>query len=73
MINYYKELELNQSLSVDELKKELITIQRKWMKRASNAPELEKRSYAEKMVKLVEEAQKILTNKDKKNKEKIFI
>lgn len=65
MVNYYKVLGLDDSLNCEELSKELKQLQRKWIGR-TNAPDLDRRQEAEKKVATIEEAQKILVDKDKR-------
>lgn len=65
MINYYSELNLDMSLSDDELEKEIKVLQKKWMNR-SNSANQDKRHEAEKKIQLLSEAKEILTNYEKK-------
>ena len=68
MVNYYAELGLDRSLSIEELEKELKTLKRKWTTRASSASSTDKRQEAERMVALIREASATLLNKDSKAK-----
>jgi curved DNA-binding protein CbpA len=68
MVNYYAELGLDRSLSIEELEKELKSLKRKWTTRASSASSTDKRQEAERMVALVREASTTLLNKDSKAK-----
>ena len=61
LINYYDELEIDQSLSCEEIDQTLKQLRRKWRSRM-NAAALEDRQRAERMSALIEEAAPILTN-----------
>lgn len=67
MINYYQELNINENLQGEELKKELKNLQRKWIGR-TNAPDLNRRQDAKRKVQTIVEAEKILLD-DIKRKE----
>lgn len=68
MVNYYVELNLDRSLDIPQLEKELKALKRKWTTRASSASSTEKRQEAERMVALIREASATLLNKDNKAK-----
>lgn len=68
MVNYYAELGLDRSLSIEDLEKELKALKRKWTTRASSASSTAKRQEAERMVALVKEASATLLNKDSRAK-----
>ncbi|MGN0975754.1 MAG: tetratricopeptide repeat protein [Gemmiger sp.] len=62
MINYYVELGLDPSMDEAALEKALRDMKKKWTAR-TNAPDLEKRQKAERMIALLNEASRILCNK----------
>ncbi len=68
MVNYYVELQLDRSMSIAELEKQLKQLKRTWTSRASNASSTEKRQEAERKVELIREASATLLNKDNKAK-----
>lgn len=68
MTNYYVELGLERSASIEELEQQLKALKKKWTARASSAANMEKRQQAERMVDLVREASETLLIKDKKAK-----
>lgn len=63
MINYYVELGLDPSMDEAALEKALRTLKKKWTTR-TNAADLEKRQKAERMIALLNEASRILCNKE---------
>ncbi len=63
MINYYVELGLDPSMDDEALEKALRTLKKKWTAR-TNAPDLQKRQKAERMIELLNEASRILCNKE---------
>lgn len=65
MINYYEILQLNNNASKNEIEKRIIELQRKWLGRI-NAPDFNYRQEAERMIKLLEEAQSILLDVSKR-------
>ena len=68
MTNYYVELGLDRSASIETLEQELKALKKKWTSRASSAPNTEKRQQAERMVDLIREASETLLIKDNKAK-----
>lgn len=64
-VNLYEELELNPSLSCQEMESELKKLRKKWKSR-QNAPTLEVRQEAEIKCKLIEEALEKLTDENKR-------
>lgn len=65
MINYYQELSISPDLDKDQIKKELNKLQRQWISR-TNAPDLMRRQQAERMISVIEEANKILLDENKR-------
>jgi tetratricopeptide (TPR) repeat protein len=65
MVNYYKEFNLDPSLKGEQLADALKNVQRKWVGR-TNAPDLNRRQEAERKVAMIEDAQKILLDDNKK-------
>lgn len=63
MINYYVELGLDPSMDDAALEAALRTLKKKWTAR-TNAPDLQKRQKAERIVELLNEASRILCNKE---------
>lgn len=59
MVNYYSMLKVSQSASVEDVKNAINRELRLWSNR-TNAPQIERRQEAERMVKLLEEAEAIL-------------
>lgn len=68
MTNYYVELGLDRSASIEELEQQLKALKKRWTSRASSAATTEKRQQAERMVDLIREASETLLVKDKKAK-----
>jgi tetratricopeptide (TPR) repeat protein len=66
MVNYYSILKVSQSASVDDVKNAINRELRLWSNR-TNAPQIERRQEAERMVKLLEEAESILLNENKRS------
>ena len=64
-MNLYEQLELNPSLSCQEMETELKKLRKKWKNR-QNAPTLEARQEAELKCKLIEEALEKLTDENKR-------
>jgi len=67
MINVYNTLKIPPTTSIEEIKKVINREYRVWSNR-TNAPQIERRQEAEWMVKLLEEAEKILLNPEKRAK-----
>lgn len=67
MNNYYEQLGIDQELQGEELNKALKQLRKKLVMRM-NAPDLQKRQEAERMMQLVDEATLILCDKDKRHK-----
>lgn len=65
MINYYDLCNLSPSASQEEIKKTLHQLMRLWSHR-TNAPQMERRQEAERMVRLLEEAEEILLDEQKR-------
>jgi len=61
MVNYYAQLKVSPTASEEEIKKAINRELRVWSNR-TNAPQMERRQEAEKMVKQLEEAERILLN-----------
>lgn len=59
MINYYQILNINPELDAIDLKKEILKVQKKWIIR-QNAPDLKRRQEAERILSIIQEAEKIL-------------
>lgn len=68
MTNYYVELGLDRSASIEELEQQLKALKKRWTSRASSAATTDKRQQAERMVDLIREASETLLVKDKKAK-----
>ena len=64
-VNLYEQLELNPSLSCQEMETELKKLRKKWKNR-QNAPTLEARQEAELKCKLIEDALEKLTDENKR-------
>lgn len=67
MLNYYDLCEISPSASQEEIRKTIYQLMRLWSHR-TNAPQMERRQEAERMVRLLEEAEEILLD-DEKRKE----
>ncbi len=65
MTNYYEVLNIDQSSSADEIKKKIRAERKVWRKR-TNAPTLEKRQQAERIVQALQEAEEILLDSGKR-------
>lgn len=65
MVNYYRNLELSPTAKEDEIRKAINRDLRNWSKRTNDA-RLERRQEAERMVKLLEEAETILLDATKR-------
>lgn len=65
MINYYLELELDHTSNTEELQKELVKTQKKWLNR-TNSSDLDKRTLAEKKLEIIEEAKQTLLDPEAK-------
>lgn len=65
MVNYYTDLDIDQSLEGQELEKEIKKIQRKWILR-TNAPDLNLKQEAERKISLIEEAKLVILDSDKR-------
>lgn len=65
MENYYQILEISPSASEEEIKKALFATYRKWSNR-TNAPQLERRQEAERIVKLLQTVEEILLDPEKR-------
>ena len=63
--NYFNVLNLDMNASPEEIRKALTEHQRRWLARA-NAPELSHRQEAERMIQLLEEAEGILLDENKR-------
>src|SRR6266567_4120188 len=63
--NLYRVLNVAQTASLDEIKKAITQASRLWANR-TNASQIEKRQQAERMVKLIEEAEAILLDPSKR-------
>ncbi|TVX92059.1 tetratricopeptide repeat protein [Paenibacillus agilis] len=63
--NFYKELELDPTLPDQELDRSLKDVHRKWQTRI-NAPSLERRQEAERMIQLIEAAKPVLLDPSKR-------
>ncbi|MBD8498781.1 tetratricopeptide repeat protein [Paenibacillus arenosi] len=63
--NFYKELELDPTLPDQELDRSLKDVHRKWQTRI-NAPSLERRQEAERMIQLIEAAKPVLLDSTKR-------
>lgn len=66
MVNYYSVLKVSQSASADDLKNAINRELRLWSNR-TNAPQIERRQEAERMVKILEEAESILLDENKRS------
>jgi len=64
-MNYYKELQLTPDADIEALKKAVMTLQRKWQRRA-NAPTLEKRQEAERQLSWITEALDVFSSTEAK-------
>ena len=65
MQNYYKLLDISPTASAEEIKEAIKKLNKVWYTR-TNSPSLERRQHAERMVKALEEAEKILLDPQKK-------
>lgn len=65
MENYYQILDLDQTASVEQIEKE-INKQLRIANNSTNSPKLEKRQFAERMIKILHEAREILLNPSKR-------
>ncbi len=65
MENYYEILEISPSASEEEIRKALFQAYRKWSNR-TNAPQLERRQEAERIVKLLQDVEEVLLNPQKR-------
>ncbi|MBD8070713.1 tetratricopeptide repeat protein [Bacillus sp. PS06] len=65
MENFYELIQVDSSISQDELKEKLIEAQRKWLGR-TNAPDLKRRQDAERKIELLNEAEAILLDPAKR-------
>lgn len=65
MLNYYEICNLSPSASQEEIKKTIYQLMRLWSHR-TNAPQMERRQEAERMVRLLEEAEEILLDEEKR-------
>mgnify|MGYP001475887240 CR=1 FL=1 len=65
MINYYELCNISPSASQEEIKKTIYQLMRLWSHR-TNAPQMERRQEAERMVRLLEEAEEILLDEEKR-------
>ena len=66
MVNYYNVLKVSQSASTDDLRNAINRELRLWSNR-TNAPQIERRQEAERMVKILEEAESILLDETKRS------
>lgn len=65
MENYYEILEISPSASEEEIRKALFQAYRKWSNR-TNAPQLERRQEAERIIKLLQEVEEVLLDPQKR-------
>lgn len=65
MINYYEICNISPSASQEEIRKTIYQLMRLWSHR-TNAPQMERRQEAERMVRLLEEAEEILLDEAKR-------
>lgn len=66
MINYYQELQIDDSLDKLELEKDIIKKQKKWLNR-TNSSDLEKRNEAQRMLQVIEDAKNTLLDENLRN------
>lgn len=66
MENYYELLNLSPDTYTDELKKQIYKQMRVWSHR-TNAPQIERRQEAERMIRILEEMEEILLDKEKRD------
>jgi len=64
-VNFYQILNISQNASTEDIKKDINHELRVWSNR-TNSPSLERRQEAERMVKVIEEAEKILLDPEKR-------
>lgn len=67
MINYYKELELDEKMSCEELGKTLFNLRKKYTQR-TNSPDISKQQDAKNKIALIQAASQILNDKDERKK-----
>ena len=66
MINYYQELNLDRSMSCEELRREINRQRRKYQMSSQNAPDYETQQQAEKILDTLREAVDVLTDAEKR-------